>query len=107
MEFSNEDMLWELRDIRPWGQPIEYFLGIKRRTEGVKEHRRTGGYVGPNWDTPGCVMLLKFDTGRLVSAKKYIVLQEIPVKWTQQDLSKFMFMRRILLNLLSLNQRRK
>ena len=82
MEFSNEDML-------SWGQPMEYFFDIKCRTGGVKEHSRTGCYVGTDWDTPGSVMLLNFDIGRLVSAKRYVVLHEIPVKWTQQDLSKF------------------
>jgi hypothetical protein len=89
MELSNEEMLWELLAIHPWGQPMEYYFDIPRRTGGVKEHSRTGCYVGPDWDTPGSVMLLNFDTGRLVSAKKYVVLHEIPVKWTQQDLSNF------------------
>jgi hypothetical protein len=88
-ELSNEEMLWELLAIHPWGQPIEYYFDIPRRIGGVKEHSRTGCYVGPDWDIPGNVMLLNFDTGRLVSAKKYVVLHEISVKWTQQDLNNF------------------
>ena len=70
MELSNEDMLWELLAIHPWGQPMEYYFDIPRRTGEVQEHSRTGCYVDPDWDTPGSVMLLNFDTGRLVSAKK-------------------------------------
>ena len=65
------------------------FFDIKRRTGGVNEHSRTGCYVGPDWGTPGNDMLLNFDTGRLVSTMKYVVLHDVPVKLTQQDLSKF------------------
>ena len=88
-ELSNEEMRWDLLAIHPWGQPMEYFYDISRRTGGIKEHSRTGCYVGPDYDTPGNVMLLNFDTGRVISAKKYVILHDIPIKWTQQDLSKF------------------
>ena len=79
-ELYNQELQWNLLAIHPWGQPMEYYYDIPKRTGGIKQHSRTGCYVGPDYDTPGNVMLLNFDTGRVVSAKTFVTLHEIPVK---------------------------
>ena len=72
-------MLWELLTNHPWGQPTEYFFDVMHIAEGVKQNSRTKCSVGPDWDTPCSIILLSFDTGRLVSTKEYVELYEIPV----------------------------
>eukprot|EP01036_Dinobryon_divergens_P034358 gene34358-44379_t len=73
--------------IHPYGQPIQCLVPLERRSGDFPKHDVILVYVGPDLQSPGCILGYNFDTKRVSYIYTYKILERAqrPYNWHPLD----------------------